>query len=94
MISKEQQQIIIDTLKEFKPRSISVFGSYSRGENNSKSDLDLLVDFEETVNLLDLVGLEMELSEKLKIKVDLITTNAVSKHLKPHIDRDLIKIKY
>jgi predicted nucleotidyltransferase len=50
MITKE---IIIENLKSLKPQllnlgvsSIGLFGSYSRNEQSSKSDIDILLDFE------------------------------------------------
>jgi predicted nucleotidyltransferase len=67
-------------------------GSYALGEEKENSDLDLLIDFNTKVNLLDLIGLEQELSELLGIKVDLITLRSVHPPLKPSIEKDLIRI--
>lgn len=72
---------------------VGIFGSYARGQNNQDSDLDLLVDFEEPLNLLELIGLEQQLTEKLNIKVDLITKRSLSPYLKNHVERDLIHIQ-
>jgi predicted nucleotidyltransferase len=44
------------------------------------------------VDLLELIGLEQELSELLGIKVDLITLRSVNASLKPYIEADLIKL--
>lgn len=71
---------------------IGVFGSYARDEQRGQSDLDLLIDFRSRVNLLDLIGLEQELSEKLGIQVDLTTVKSVHDSLKPYIEKDLIRI--
>jgi hypothetical protein len=51
---------------------IGIFGSFARGENDRNSDLDILIDVEQPVDLLEIIGLEQELTEKLGIKVDLI----------------------
>ena len=45
MISQEQIDIIINTLKPFNPEKIGVFGSYSRGDNGKDSDIDILYQF-------------------------------------------------
>ena len=59
---------------------------------NDKSDLDILIDFDISVDLLELIGLEQELSEVLGIKVDLITLRSVNASLKPYIESDLIRL--
>lgn len=89
MITKEQEKIIIEKSKQFQPNKIGIFGSYARGENSKKSDLDILVNFKKRVNLLDLIGLEQELSEILGVKVDLVTERSVHKNLKDQIFQDL-----
>ena len=82
--------IIISTLKGFHPMRIGVFGSYAREENTPESDLDILVKFKNGITLLQLITLENELSEKLGIKVDLVTEGAVTnKKLKKYIQKDL-----
>ena len=92
MITSNQETIIKNVLKRIKPTLIGVFGSYARGEENQNSDLDLLIDFDTMVNLLELIGLEQELSELLGIKVDLITVRSVHPTLKTSIEKDLIRI--
>lgn len=92
MISTSQQNVIKQTAEKLNPSLIAVFGSYARGEQDSESDLDLLIDFNSQVNLLDIIGLEQELSEILGIKVDLITLNSVNNRLRPYIQKDLIRI--
>jgi len=60
-------------LKEkYQIKEIGVFGSYVRGEYKEKSDLDILVEFEEDadIDLLKFVNIENYLSDLLDIKVD------------------------
>ncbi|RYE23141.1 MAG: nucleotidyltransferase [Sphingobacteriaceae bacterium] len=85
-----QQDLIIKISSKFNPKLIGVFGSYARNENSISSDLDLLIDFEEDINLLDIIGLEQDLSEALEIKVDLVTVNSLNPQLKIYIEPDLI----
>ena len=85
---------IINYLVQYNPEKIGIFGSYSRGEEKSDSDLDLLVSFKNTFGLLKLIKIENELSALLGIKVDLVTEGAIrNKKLKQYIDQDL-KIIY
>jgi uncharacterized protein len=92
MLSPEAKNTILAKLSRFNPSFVGIFGSYARDEQTSKSDLDILVEFRSKVNLLDLVGLEQELSESLNIPVDLVTQRSLSPYLKPFIEKDLIRI--
>lgn len=92
MISLQQENIIKTVTQKLKPTLLGIFGSYARGEENEKSDLDILIDFETKVNLLELIGIEQEISELLGLKVDLITLRSVNASLKPYIESDLIRL--
>ncbi len=92
MISSKQVNIIKTVINRINPTLVGVFGSYARGEENDKSDLDLLIDFEQKVDLLELIGIEQELTELLGIKVDLITFRSLHSSLKPYIESDLIRL--
>lgn len=92
VISQNQKNIIKKTTQKFQPTLIGIFGSYARGEQIESSDLDILIDFDGTINLLELIGLEQELTDLLGVKVDLVTLKSVHPSLKPYIDSDLIRI--
>ena len=52
---------------------VDLFGSYADGKNTEKSDVDLLVFFDEKVaSLFDLSGLKMDMQDKLHAKVDVV----------------------
>jgi len=75
-------------IDNFKVKSISVFGSYLRGEIKKNSDLDVLVEFSETIDLFEFIKLENYLGDILGCKVDLVMKDA----LKPRIrDRILLE---
>jgi len=89
-MNSEIKNIIINTLRAYDPEMIGVFGSYARNENTVKSDIDILVRFKSTLSLLQLVQVENQISQKLGIKVDLVTEGAVkNKILKDSIQHDL-----
>jgi predicted nucleotidyltransferase len=72
-VAKKRIRAILPVIrKEFKVKSVGIFGSYVRGEQKSESDLDVLVEFEEPISLLKLVSLENYLSDLLGVKVDLV----------------------
>lgn len=68
-------------------RTVGLFGSYVRGQQRAKSDLDILVDFERIPTLLEFVQLERHLSERLGVPVDLVMQSA----LKPNIGRRILE---
>ena len=92
MISLEQQKLILDIVSDYNPRMIGIFGSYARGEDDPNSDLDILIDFDQTPDLLEIIGMEQELSEKLGIKVDLITVRSLNPQLKIYVEKDLVPL--
>jgi len=67
--------------EQYKVRSLGLFGSYVRAEQRRRSDLDLLVEFEEAPTLLQLSALQRQLSDLVGIKVDLV----LKRTLKPAI---------
>ena len=90
MSQKEMEQIILNYLKAFNLRQIGIFGSYARKQEQTGSDIDVLVAFKTTPSLLQLLKIENELSNKLGIKVDLVTRGAIkNKRIKNNIEKDI-----
>ena len=81
-ISKKLISLKGELHERFAVSKIEVFGSYARGEQQEKSDLDVLVEFDRTVDLLDLVGLEMFISEQLGIKADVVPKRSIRSELR------------
>ena len=71
-MDKDLQDKLLTLLLPYQPVRIGIFGSYARGENKKKSDLDILVKFKDQIGLLKLVQIEQALSPSLEISVDLI----------------------
>lgn len=89
MLSKSQQNIIIDTLKPFHPTKIGLFGSVARNEETNSSDIDILFLLKNPIGLFTLSDLKFELEEKLHKKVDLISENGLNKFIKESILKDV-----
>jgi predicted nucleotidyltransferase len=67
-------------------RRIALFGSLARGEANADSDVDLLIEFEPDGKTFDrFLALADLLEQLLGRRVDLVTTEALSPHIGPHI---------
>jgi predicted nucleotidyltransferase len=66
-------------------RVVGIFGSYSSGTPKKKSDIDLLAEVDRPINLLELVGAQIYLSEILQKKVDLVAKDDLREELKEEI---------
>jgi len=64
---------------------LRLFGSYSRGAQSGESDIDVLVEFREVIDLIEFIKLENYLGDLLGCRVDLVMKDS----LKPRI-RDII----
>ena len=78
--------------EKFKVKTIGVFGSFVRGEQKEKSDVDVLVEFEEPVGLFEFMDLEAYLTGILGVKVDLVSKRALKPHIGQHILEEVINI--
>ncbi len=73
-------------------RAVRLFGSAARGEERPESDIDLLVEFDPGRSLLDLIGLENDLSDALGRKVDVVTLAGAKPRVRAAALRDAVQI--
>ena len=81
-ILEQQKDFLRD---KYKVKEISIFGSFVRGEQKKTSDVDILVEFYETPDLLTFLELERFLEELLGIKVDLVRKPALRKEIREQV---------
>ena len=73
-------------LKELGVKKLGLFGSFVRGEQTPESDVDLLIQFEpDKKNFDNFMDLSSLLEDLLQRRVEIITTEALSPHIGPHI---------
>ena len=66
-----------------------LFGSYVRGEADSESDIDILVDLDYSQRIgLQFIQMKLDLEKLLNQKVDLVSSNGLSKYIKPSIENE------
>lgn len=66
-----------------------LFGSFAKGLADAESDVDILVDLDYSQRIgLKFVQMQIDLEKMLRTKVDLVSSNGISVHLKPIIDRE------
>ncbi len=73
--------------KDFSVKKIGIFGSYLRGEEKKRSDLDILVEFNKEPSFFVFLELEEFLSNLLNVKVDLVMKDS----LKPNIGKQILR---
>jgi len=73
-------------------RNLRVFGSVARGEDDSTSDVDFLVDMEPGKSLLDLGGLLMDLQELLGCPVDIVTEQGLKTRLRNRVLQEAVPL--
>lgn len=80
----------LDYLKKtYHVEKIGVFGSFSRGEDKRKSDIDILVEFSKPISMFRFIDLEEYLSKILGRKVDLVSKKALKPQLREQILREV-----
>jgi predicted nucleotidyltransferase len=93
MNKKAKQKLFADIVEFLKNRGatkVAVFGSYVRDEETPSSDIDVIIDFKKhSMGLFEFVGIQQELSEKIGIKVDLLTEEGISPYLINNIRKEM-----
>ncbi|PIQ95430.1 MAG: hypothetical protein COV67_14905 [Nitrospinae bacterium CG11_big_fil_rev_8_21_14_0_20_56_8] len=79
------KQKILPVLKIHHVKRAGLFGSVARGDSSQDSDVDILVEIEDNLSLLDVVGIKLELEETLGRRVDLVEYNAIKPLLRERI---------
>ena len=90
-ILKEHKE---EVSRKYKVSEIGIFGSFVRGEQKKRSDLDILVEFDEEniPSLLKLIEMERYLQRLLRKKVDLVMKSSIRPELKDIILKEVVYI--
>lgn len=76
--------------QKYKARIKGIFGSFVRGEEHEKSDIDILVEFENDADLIHFVGLSLFLEEKLGLEVDVVPYDVIRTEIKQNILKEAV----
>ena len=79
-------------LKRLGVKSLRLFGSVARDEASAASDVDLLVEFDETPTFSTYMKLRIFLEDLLGAHVDLITETGLRDRVRPFVERDAIRV--
>ena len=87
-LASAEKEKIVEICERNDIELCAVFGSFARGEATETSDIDLLVRFSKTKGF-DWVDAALEIEDALGRKVDLVTENSLSPHIREFVLKDL-----
>ena len=91
--TKRQLQELKPVLKEkYKVETIEIFGSYVRSGQTPQSDIDLLVTFSETPDIVGVNNIKRFLRRKLGVKVDLVSKKYLNPIIKDRVLKEAIPV--
>ena len=86
------EQKIIPVAKSYGIESVSLFGSYARGEADDASDIDILIDRGKISGLIDYFSFVNELEDVLGCHIDVVTSGIDDKDFLDSISRESVKL--
>ena len=83
-----------EVVKKYRVREIGIFGSFVRGEQKRRSDVDILVEFDprNIPGLLKLIEMEIYLEKLLRKKVDLVRKGGIRPEMRKIILKEVVYI--
>jgi len=88
LLSSHRQELA----ERFGISSLALFGSVARDEAGPASDVDLLVEFQETPGLTEYMRLKFWLEERLGRPVDLVMKRALKPWARPLVEAEAIRV--
>jgi uncharacterized protein len=87
-----KREDILRIAKNYGAYNVRVFGSVARGEADSESDIDLLVNMEPGRSLLDLCGLLADLEDLLGCNVDVVTEDGLRERIRARVLKEAVAL--
>lgn len=89
---QEKREAILATAAKYGAYNVRIFGSVARGEADSGSDVDFLVEMQAERSLFDLGGLLMELQDLLDCPVDVVTEKGLRSRIRDRVLSEAIPL--
>jgi uncharacterized protein len=78
--------------RQFHVDKIGVFGSYARGTQKKRSDIDFLVSFDKTINYFELAGLKIYIEEITGLKSDVVPFHNLRPEFRDNVYNEVIYV--
>ncbi|MBR5970570.1 MAG: nucleotidyltransferase domain-containing protein [Lachnospiraceae bacterium] len=89
--------LLLPVVKRYGIKKVYLFGSYARGEADSSSDVDLLIEGDESKGMMTFLELQELMEDCIGKKVDLVESEAMlsdnsraGRRFRSHIERDKV----
>ena len=82
---EQYQKLILPVLKRYFIKRAAFFGSFAKGTNTTKSDVDILIEPTKGFTIFEFLKLEEEISALTKRKVDLVEYSAIKPSIKEEV---------
>jgi predicted nucleotidyltransferase len=92
MIENQLRGMIDELRLRYHVKKIGILGSYSDGTQTDKSDLDLVVEFEQPIGMLAFVHLRAMIADRLGIPVDLVTPDGLHPLIRDEVMKRIVYI--
>ncbi len=89
---KSRREEILNIAAKHGACNVRVFGSVARGEADSYSDIDLLVEFKRGTTLLSHAALVQELEDLLGVSVDVVSEGGLRDRVRERVMREAVAI--
>jgi predicted nucleotidyltransferase len=92
-ISQRNISILQNYFKDKPVFRAFVFGSFARGDADTKSDYDILVELDYSKKIgMEFIQMQLELADLLRKNVDLVSDKALSRYIRPFVEKEKILI--
>ena len=88
----EKREEILCIARRHGARSVRVFGSVARGEDDAQSDVDFLVELTPGRSLFDLGGIQFELETLPGRNVDVVTEHGLKPRIRDRVLRESVML--
>ncbi len=89
-VIRQRRDKIVQLADKYGAKNIRIFGSFARGDNNSESDADFLVNMEGS--LLRRIAFMQDLEDLLGRKVDVVTEKSVHWYVRERIMKEAVPL--
>ena len=89
---RQHRKTITELAQKHGAQSVSVFGSLARGDDDSNSDIDLLIELDPKRSLLDVISMKYAIEDLTGRKVDIVTRKGISPYLVEQILEEAVPL--
>ena len=89
---EQYQKLILPVLQRYLIKRAAFFGSFAKGTNTAKSDVDLLIEPSKGFTIIEYFELEREISTLTNRKVDIVEFSAIKSSIREEVLSSAISI--